>query len=637
MLQALRERSKAWVARVIILLLIIPFALWGIQEYANPNAAVSVASVNGTGIDQREFQRAYEQERQRLRSLLGKAYDQQYADETQVKHAVVERMVEEVLIGQAATAAGLRISDAKLAEQLHAMPELLDNGIFSKGMYEQRLRAIGLTPAEFENRLRQALLSDQLNSGVTLSAVVAQRELERMVRLREQQREIGYMVLPLTQFVEEQDPGEAAISAYYLGHSEQFTVPEQVSIEYVDLAVTNLALNIMPTDSDLREFYDEHAANYAVQERRRVSQIVITPDQGDTVTIDAAKAKADSLVQRLRKGEAFAELAVEFSQDAASARQGGDLGFVARGVLPKTVEDALFALQPGAVSEPVQVAGGFHVLKLLEVQPASNKSFDAVRDQLVQDYRRGKAEQQYFEKLETLANLVFEHADTLAVAAQQLGLEIMTSALFPRSGGEGIASHPRVISAAFGDEVLARGFNSEPLEIADHHSVVLRIKERQPATVRSLAEARALIIERLREKTARERTEKAGMALQQRLAAGESPQVLAQEYKLEWFAPGQIRRDESKINAAVVQVAFQLPRPEQASKGVSVGGVALGSGDYAVVQLSSVRDGNMASLDAPTRMQLQRELQRTYAAVEYQGYLDGLKQAADIVIHPDKL
>ncbi len=415
MLQALRERSKAWVARVIILLLIIPFALWGIQEYANPNAAVSVASVNGTGIDQREFQRAYEQERQRLRSLLGKAYDQQYADEAQVKHAVVERMVEEVLIGQAATAAGLRINDAKLAEQLHAMPELLDNGIFSKGIYEQRLRAIGLTPAEFENRLRQALLSDQLNSGVTLSAVVAQRELERMIRLREQQREIGYMVLPLAQFVEEQDPGEAAISAYYLGHSEQFTVPEQVSIEYVDLAVTNLALNIVPTDADLREFYDEHAANYAVQERRRVSQIVIAPDQGDTVAIDAAKAKAESLLQRLRKGEAFAALAVEFSQDAASAQQGGDLGFVARGVLPKAVEDALFALQPGAVSEPVQAAGGFHVLNLLEVQPASNKSFEAVRDQIVQDYQRGKAEQQYFEKPETLANLVFEHADTLAV------------------------------------------------------------------------------------------------------------------------------------------------------------------------------------------------------------------------------
>lgn len=636
MLQTLRDRSKAWTARVIILLLIIPFALWGIQEYANPNAAVSVASVNGTGIDQREFQQAYEQERQRLRSLLGKAYDQQYPDETIIKRSVVERMIEEVLIGQVAADAGLRISDAMLAEQLHTLPELLDNGTFSKAIYEQRLRAIGLTPVEFESRMRQALLSDQLNSGVTLSSLVAQRDLERMIRIQEQQREIGYMILPLAQFAAGTEPEDAAINAYYLGQPEQFTVPEQVSIEYVELAVTALAQNMTPDEQKLRKFHEEHAANYAVEERRHVSQIVITPDNA-AETMDDAKARAEALVQRLRKGEAFAQLVAELSQDAVSAQQGGDLGWVTRGVLNKAVEDALFALESGAVSDPVQTAEGFHILKLLEVQPAYTRSFDAVRAQLTQDYLQGKAEQQYFEQLETLTNLAFEHADTLAVAAQQLGLEVKTSGLFTRSGGEGMTGQPKVINAAFGDEVLTRGFNSEPLEIADHHMVVLRLKEHQPAALRSLAEARPLIVERLREKAARERTEQAGVELQQRLAAGASPETLAKEYKLEWFAAGQVRRDDSKINALVVQTAFRLPRPAQESKGISVGGVALESGDYAVVALSAVHDGNPASLDTPTRVQLQRELHRTYAAAEYRGYLDGLKQAADIVIYSDKL
>ena len=637
MLQTLRDRSKAWAARIVILLMIVPFALWGIQEYANPNAAINVASVNGTGIDQREFQRAYEQERQRLRSMLGKAYDQQYKDETIIKHAVVGRMVEELLIGQVAADAGLRISDAKLAEQLHSMPELLDNGTFSKDIYEQRLRAIGLTPVEFERRMRQALLSDQLNSGVTLTAMVAQRDLERMIRIKEQQREIGYMILPLSQFADGAEPEDAAINAYYLGQREQFALPEQVGIEYIELAVAGLAQAITPSEQELRKFHEEHAANYAVQERRHVSQIVITPEKNDTAALDAAKAKAEAVVQRLRKGEAFAKLATEFSQDAAHAQQGGDLGFVTRGVLDKTVEDALFALAAGAVSEPVQADDGFHVLKLQEVQPAYTKPFDAVRSQLAQDFQQSKAEQQYFEKLETLANLTFEHADTLTVAAQQLGLEIKTSPMFARGGGKGITAQAKVVTAAFGDEVLTRGFNSEPLEIANHRSLVLRIKEHQPATTRSLAEARPLIIERLRAKAARERAQVAGQALEQRLAKGENPEALAKECKLEWLAPGLIRRDDSKINATVVQTAFQLPRPALAPKGISVGGVALQSGDYAVVALSAVREGNLASLDTPTRVQLQRELQRTYSAVEYQGYLDGLKQAADIVIYSDKL
>jgi len=637
MLQTLRDRSKAWAARVIILLMIVPFALWGIQEYANPNAAVNVASVNGTGIDQREFQQAYEQERQRLRSLLGKAYDQRYPDEAIVKRSVVERMIEEVLIGQVAADAGLRVSDARLAEQLHTMPELLDNGTFSKDIYEQRLRAIGLTPVEFESRMRQALLSDQLNSGVTLSSLVAQRDLERMIRIQEQQREIGYMILPLTQFTVGTEPEDAAINAYYLGQPEQFTVPEQVSIEYVELAVAALAQTMMPNEQELRKFHEEHAANYAVEERRHVSQIVITPGKNATAAMDDAKARAEALVLRLRKGETFAKLAAELSQDAASAKQGGDLGWVARGELNKAVEDVLFALESGAVSEPVPTAEGFHILKLLEVQPAHTQSFDAVRTQLMQDYLQGKAEQQYFEQLETLTNLTFEHADTLTVAAQQLGLEIKASSLFTRSGGEGLTGQPKIITAAFGDEVLLRGFNSEPLEIADHHIAVLRLKEHQPAALRSLAEARPLIVERLREKAARERTEQAGVELQQRLAAGANPQTLAKEYNLEWFAVEQVRRDDSKINAAVVKTAFQLPRPAQTPQGISVGGTALESGDYAVVAVSAVHDGSMASLDTPTRVQIQRELQRTYAAVEYQSYLEGLKQAADIVIYSDKL
>lgn len=637
MLQTLRERSQAWAARVIILLLIIPFALWGIQEYAGRDAAVSVASVNGTDISQREFQRAYEQEQQRLRGLLGKAYDQRRLDETRIKRAVVDRLVEDVLIAQVTTGTGLYVSNAKLAEQLHSMPELLDNGIFSKELYDQRLRSIGLTPAGFEERLRQALLSDQLSSGVAESAVVTQHELDSAIRLREQQREIGYMILPLARFTAGADPDATAVSAYYQEHRTQFTLPEQVSIEYIELAAADLAQNITPTEQDLRTFHEEQAANYRVEERRRASQILIAPDKSDEAAVSAAKARAEALVQRLRKGEAFARLAADFSQDAATAKQGGDLGWLDRGVLNKAVEDALFALQPGAVSEPVQAVDGFHILMLNEVQPAHSKGFEEVRGELERDYRKRTAEQQYFEKAEILTNLTYEHPDTLAVAAQQLGLSIKTSVLFARAGGESILAQPKIISAAFGDEVLVRGFNSEPLEIDERRSVVLRIKEHKPATVQSLDEARPAIMEQLRKDAARVRAQAVGKAVQARLLKGEPPEVLAREHDVEWFAPRQIRRDEGKINQTVVRTGFQLPRPAPGSGQASVGGVVLESGDYAVIALSAVHDGNPAALDTATRLQLQRELQRAYAAADYQGYLNGLKQSATIAVHPDNL
>ncbi|MDO9371149.1 MAG: SurA N-terminal domain-containing protein [Gammaproteobacteria bacterium] len=528
MLQILRERAQVWAARVIIFLLIVPFALWGIQEYAGTDANVSVASVNGTDIGQRDFQQAYEQEQQRLRTLLGKAFDQQRPDEARTKRAVVDRLVEDILVEQAATDAGLRVSNADLAEQIHSMPELLDNGTFSKQIYEQRLRAIGLTPAAFEKRLRHALLSEQMSNGVTTSAMVTPRELDSVIRLREQQREIGYLLLPLARFAAGAEPDAAAVSAYYRQQREQFTAPEQVSIDYIELTADELAQRITPDEQELRKFYEEQAA--------------------------------------------------------------------------------------------------------------STKSFDEVRPQLESDVRKRKAEQQYFEKLEILTNLAYENPDSLAVAAEQLGLSVKSSALFARRGGDGIAAHPKVANAAFSDEVVVRGFNSEPIEIGDHRSVVLRMKEHKPSAVRALEEVRPAIVEQLRKEAARARIQAAGMALQARLAKGESAETVAKEHGVEWLKPGLIRRDEAKLNAVLVRAAFRLARPAPESKAaVTVGGTALESDDYAVVAVYAVRDGDPAALDAAARLQLQRELQRTHAAAEYQGYLNGLKQAAKIVLHTDKL
>ena len=528
MLQILRERAQAWAARVIILILIVPFALWGIQEYAGTDVNVSVARVNGADIGQRDFQQAYEQEQQRLKALLGKAFDQQRPDEARIKRAVMDRLVEDMLVEQAATDAGLHVSNAELAQQIHAMPELLDNGTFSKQIYEQRLRAIGLTPAAFEKRLHHALLSEQVNNGVTASVMVTPRELDSVIRLRDQQREIGYLMLPLARFAAGAEPDAAAVSAYYQQQREQFTAPAQVSIDYIELAADELALRITPDEQELRKFYEEQAA--------------------------------------------------------------------------------------------------------------STRSFDEVRPQLETDVRKRKAEQQYFEKLEMLTNLAYEHPDSLAVAAEQLGLSVKNSPLFGRSGGEGIAAHPKIASAAFSDEVVVRGFNSEPIETAEHRSVVLRMKEHKPAAVRTLDEVRPAIVEQLRQEAARARTQAAGVVLQARLAKGESAETVAQEHAVEWLKPGLIRRDEAKLNAALVRAAFRLARPAPEPKtAATVGGTALESGDYAVVAVYAVRDGDPAALDAATRLQLQRELQRTHAAADYQGYLNGLKQTAKIVVHADKL
>lgn len=638
MLQTIRDGARGWLAWIIIGLIIIPFALWGIQEYIGDAGEVNVARVEGTDISLRQFQQSYEQQRSRLRAMLGA--NANLVEDEKIKKSVLEAMIKNELLRQSTDKLGLRVANAQLAQQIQSMPEFKKDGQFSKELFTQTLRSQGLVPERFEGLLRYSLLNEQLNTGITSTAILTQAELDEAIRLKNQQREIGYLILPWAGFKKDVVVDDAAIAQYYEKNKDRFINPEQASIQYLELSAQDIAVQIKPDEQELRKLYDEQRANFAVEEQRRASHMLLAVDKAATeAAVAAAKAKAESALQRLRGGEDFAKVAQELSQDAATAKQGGDLGLFGKGVMDKAFEDSAFALKVGELSGIVKSGFGFHIIKVTEIKPAHVKSFEEARAELDNEYRQRKAEQQFFEKAETMANLVYENPDTLEIAAKELGLPIKTSEFFTRKGGSGIAAEPKVINAAFSDEVLARGYNSEPIEIAANHRVVIRIKEHKPASPRSLAEAKQDIAEQLRTEAAQQKARRVGDDIRKRLTAGEDPQVLAKQYQVKWEKPGPLMRDAGVAPPAIVQAAFRLERPGKAAeaKHPITGGVALDSGDYAVVALYSVRDGSPAAMEAAERLALQRQLQRTRAEHEYQRFVDELRRDAKVVVQQDKL
>ena len=634
MLNFIREKIQGWVAWVIVGLLIVPFALWGINEYFGNGGGLVAATVNGTEIDQREFQQAFYEQRSRMQEMLGSQYDSRIFD-PQLRQRVINELVERELLLQNADAMGYRVSDQNVAATIRSFEAFQENGVFSPELYRQQLRAQGQSPAVFEQRIKRALLASQLPTAVAATAFVTDTELDALIRLQGQQREVAYLTLPTKQYEDPSDASDEAVASYYKAHHERFMTPERVSVEYVELSADELGADVDPGDEKLREFYQSRSQQFSVPEERKVRHILFTiPEGASEDEVEAVRAKAEEVLKRIRDGESFAELAKEVSEDSGSADMGGDLGFIAQGVMEPDFEQVAFALKEGEVSEPVLTSFGFHLIEVDEIRAGKVKPFESVRDELLKEYRRDEAEREYFDLADKLTNMAYESPDSLSEVAETLGLPLKESALFSRDGGKGLFADPHLVTAAFSDEVLKQGFNSEPVEVGDKHVVVLRVKEHREAAPLPLEEVAEVIKQQIIAEKARERAQQAAAKLAERLESGVSQEEIAKEVGAEWQTPAALERNTTTVDSALAQAVFRMPRP--AEGGIRYDSTALSSGDFAVLALSRVTDGDPASFDQAERENLRQQLTNLRGTESSQALLESLKAKARIVIQIDE-
>lgn len=630
MLHFIRERAQGWIAWIIIGLLIIPFALWGINQYFGGGGKAVVATVNGTEISQQEFQQTFFQQRTRMQQMLGERYDSRLF-EPQIKKRVLEDLINQELLLQNADESGYRISDESVLATIRGIESFRQDGVFSAETYRQQLQAQGQSPAVFESRLKRALLTSQLPAGLANTAFVTDAELDAIVRLQEEKRHVAYLVLPVANYEDKNDATDAAITQHYDEHRDRYMTPEKVRVEYVELLAEELGKQVEPTEDELREFYKSQESQFSVPEERRARHILIQiPEGANEATVKQAKAKADDLLKRIRAGESFEELAKTNSDDPGSAKLGGDLGFFGRGVMEPDFEKAVFALKKGEVSEPVLTSFGYHIIKLEDIRAEQRKPFDEVKDELRKRFRKDAAEREYFDLAEKLTNLAYETPDSLQSVADKLGLKLKESPFFTRTGGPGIFTDARLRDAAFSDEVLKNGYNSEPIEIGENHVVVLRLKEHQEAAQRELADVKDQITRQILSEKAKERVKETGESLVKRLAGGEAMEAVAQELKLEWKQAGEIGRKGGSVPTAIASQAFRLKKPLDDK--ISYGSATVQNGDYALIAVSKVIPGAVDGLDQAARKALRQRIESARGSAADDALIGMLKANAKISV-----
>jgi len=633
MLQLIRDRAQGVVVWVIIIIIILAFALVGVNSYLSDDAEAFVAKVNGEEISLRDFQRTFQQERAFRQQLFGDNTDSPLLKEDVIKREAMNRLISAKLTAQTVVDAGFSVSNQQLNARIRAIPQFQSDDQFDVQLYARLLSSQGLSQKRFEDSLKRDMLTTQFMSGVMDTEWYSDFELDRLLALQNQQRRIGYMQLKQSAFDKEVEVSDAEVEDFYNANLSQFAVPEQVSIEYLELSMADLVSDGPVDDEVLREMYQDRAADFVVDEERRASHILIKTS--DSVSDEQAKATADDLLQRINKGESFSQLAKEFSEDAGSAALGGDLDYFAKGLMVPSFEEAAFAMKTGEVSEPVKSPYGYHIIKLTDIRAGHGESFEDVRDQLLQQYRDEKAEEIFYETADLLTNLTFENADTLTVAAEELELEIKSSDYFNSGFGLGISSDARVRDAAFSIDVLEAGNNSEIISLSDSRLIVLRIKDRKPVTHRELSVVSEQIKRQLGESKRADIAQQKGLDIIEQIKSGEKPEKLAKQNMLDWNITGFINRNDSSVDASILSLAFALSPPQEGES--SVKGLSIAGGDYAVVMLYDVQSGNVETVANEERDQLRESSARGIGQHVAASILDALKQRAEIKEYPDRI
>lgn len=622
----IHERMKGWFARILLALIIVSFALFGVDAYFKGTGGGQwVAEVGKQKISALDFDELVKQEQTRLRSQGEK--DPAKLEGVDLKRRVLDQMIRERVLLQAAIGRGYDISDDAVLPAVVNNPVFQENGQFSEQRFEQFLRQQRMSRSQFLQSLKQEALVNNMMGVPLASMFIPKSASEHLAQLLGEQREVSKALIAAEPFLTKVHVEDAAIEAYYKAHPELSRVEEQAKVDYVVFSPEVLLPGITVSDADAKAYYEQHASEFSTPEQREASHILIriSPEAKDAGKKAAEQKAADVLKQAKANPAKFAELAKEFSQDPSTAGTGGELGLITPGSIFPAVEKALFEMKPGEVGGPVQSPAGLHILLLKSVKASTQRPFAEVKDLVMEGARRQAAMRRFNEEADKFGDLVYAQYASLKPAAEQYKLTIQASDWIGRAGGPGVLKNERLMQALFSDEAIKQKRNTEAIEVAPNTLVAARIADYKPAGQRPVAEVRA-DIERIlaREQAAKMAVEQGEHALaelrQGHSVAGLSfgPAKPLTRQSAEGFAPAEVR--------AVFQANAKLP---------AYAGLALERGGYAVYRIS-------AASTPPERVAEARQLtpvllQRTTAMQIGAAYVDSLKEDTKIDIRNELL
>ena len=545
MLSSIKNKTKGWLAYLIVGLITVPFALFGVNEYFTGASNVVVASIDDDEISKEAFLAEFNPQKRRLQQKLAEQYNTEF--DAVLKQSIINQMIDKRLLNQLAEQMSHATSSSELNAIIQANELFQEQGRFSLDKYKNLLRLNGYTPAEYESVRAKELTQNQIKYNLLDSAFMLPSQLQRLQNLNDQQRKFSYIKLNADDYTNKVIVDAKSVKDYYNNQKKSFFEPEQAKIEFVELSLAEIAKTIEATDDELFNFYEDEQARFTSEEERQAQHILLP-----------SKELANKVLDLLGQGVDFDKLAAQYSEDTGSKDLGGDLGLFGRGVMVDAFENAVFAMQEGQLSELVKSDFGYHIIKLNKIQAGSVKPFSEVRSELMQLYTETKAQKDLYNLTEQMANLAYE--TNLEELASQMALKISTSDFFTRTSTQ---LDSKIVATAFSDVVLNKGENSEVLELDKDRFVVVRLKDKLAQRQKTFDEVKDEINIHLTRLLAKTFVDNVAAQIVTSAKAGDDKSLdqLLDKNSLKWESVDWIKRDTTKTDVAIVNKVFALSKP----------------------------------------------------------------------------
>jgi peptidyl-prolyl cis-trans isomerase D len=545
MLSAIRNKSKGWVAYVVVGFITIPFVLFGIQDYLGGSSNTSIATVDGEDVDINVYYQELNKRQSNLQQQFGSAYTQEI--DNALKQTVLDLMINEKLLENFANSLGVVTINNEVRSEIEMEQAFQDDGVFSEVRYNQILGLNGYSPAAYELAISKALSREQIKRNLGNSAFISTIQIDQLNDLVSQQRDVSYISLNTKDFENKAAVSQNEISDYFNDNRSSFIEGQKVKVNFVELSLGDMEEPSTPDEETLQSLYDDNSELYTNPERRRTQHILVESED-----------LANDLLEKINQGADFDELANANSVDTSSNEKGGDLGFNEKGLIGVEFDEAAFSMNIGDVSEVVSTDYGyFHIIKLTDIEVETVQSFDDVQDQLVALNKNNVTKKMLFDLLEDFTSLAYE--ESLDMVADQFGLELQTSDYFANGSQE---YDDAFVSAAFSDAVINEGENSEVIELSAEKFAVLALSSAQPEREKELNEVEDQVISILSNIAAKKIIDNLSLSIATALASGDELMTnkLITDNALEWNNEGWISRAK-ELPFDVTSIAFSIPKP----------------------------------------------------------------------------
>jgi len=622
-------RNHQRIMQFLLLLLILPsFVLVGVSSYQERGASgEGVATVDGKKITQQEWEAAQRRQIDQARQMMGAQFDQKLFDTPEAKQAILDNLVAERAINAEVARNQLTVSDSVLRKAILDIQQFRKaDGSFDKEGYIAALAAQGMTPDQFDARMRHDMAVQQLVGSIQQTAFAPRTVSSRLSDINDQEREVQEQLFPAAQYAAQVKVTDDMLKAYYDKNTALFQVPETVKADYVVFDAPAVEKTIAVSDAEIADAYNKNKARFLTAEKRSASHILINASANAKPADDAAaKAKAQAILDELKKNPGdFAKVAKAQSQDPGSAELGGDLGTIEKGVFVKPVEDAIYGLKEGEMSGLVRSEFGYHIIKVTKVTPAVQKSLEDAKPEIAAELKKAKMSAKYAELAETFTNTVYEQADSLKPVADKLGLTIQTAEGLTRTPNPALGTSPvnneKFLKAIFSQDALTNKRNTEAIETAPSTLVAGRVVEFKPATKRPFAEVEAAIRQRVTQEEALRLARQAGEA---KLAAAKASGDAS--------GFGEVKTVSRTKQPAINETAAIAVLKADTSKLPAYVGVELPGQGYGVYRIAKV--SQPAQPDAARRKQEAEQIGSAVGGGETYGFVEALKHKAKAKIN----